>query len=53
MKQERKLALQHRGRLKRMEVDKNAYLSKLESQRYSTYKVKTSRRCYTSIPVYF
>ena len=42
MKQERKLALQHRGRLKRMEVDKNAYLAKLESQRYSTHKVSSS-----------
>ncbi len=40
MKQERKLALQHRDRLKRMEVDRNAYLSKLKSQRYSVYKVK-------------
>lgn len=39
MKQERKLALQHRDRLKRMEVDKNAYLSKLKSQRFSSYKV--------------
>lgn len=39
MKQERKLALQHRDRLKRMAVDKNAYLSKLESQRLSTFKV--------------
>lgn len=43
MKQERKLALQHRGRLKRMEVDKNAYLAKLESQRKSTFKVSQFR----------
>lgn len=39
MKQERKLALTHRERLKRMEADRNVYLNKLKSQRYSSYKV--------------
>lgn len=36
MKQERKLALEHRDRLKRMEVDYNIFLNKLKS---SSYKV--------------
>lgn len=50
MKQERKLALQHRDRLKRMDADYNTFLHKLKS---SSYKVMTAFSCSFSRPIYW
>lgn len=37
--EERELAVQHRERLKRMHVDKEAFLDKLKSERRTVYQV--------------